>query len=73
MEIGPITQASGQSIFSLCWHQKQHRKTMEIGPISQKLGWRQDNGNRSNQQSKVGFLINWVVPTEREKGLAETG
>jgi len=33
-----------------------------------KIGWRQDNGNRSNQESKFDFLATWQCLVKIDKG-----
>jgi len=46
---------SCQSIFSLSRHLPRESK-FDFLATRQRLGWRQDNGNKSNQESKFDFL-----------------
>jgi len=36
--------------------------------VRQSLGWRQDNGNRSNEESKFDFLATGLCPVKIDDG-----
>jgi len=44
------------------WHSDRGKNVHSVGParkctfLARVVGWRQDNGNRSNQESKFDFL-----------------
>jgi len=44
------------SIFPSCWRVARKSKVGEDDFFNNELGWRQDNGNRFNQESKFDFL-----------------